>query len=438
MAPVGPSAWGLAGVVTDRQHSKGTAGVGTANNSGGCALTGPRHGRTTAPMFDPDGPYFGEAVLVLADGRVFRGRAFGARATAVGEVVFNTSLTGYQEIVTDPSYARQLVCLTVSEVGNVGANDEDVESDRAGAEGLVIRSLSPVVSNWRASASLSDFMARRGMPGIGEIDTRALTRHLREAGAMMGALTTEGVDVDRLLQLAKDAAPMEGRGLAHEVSTRETYEWKEGLWESGTPPEPDLHVVALDFGIKQNILRNFAEVGIRTTVMPSTADPEAVLASKPDGVFLSNGPGDPAALEDCVDRIRTLLAHPDCPPVFGICLGHQLMCLALGGETYKLKFGHHGGNHPVRNESTQAVEITAQNHGFAASLESLGEGAELTHLNLFDNTVAGLKLTDNNVMGVQYHPEASPGPHDSQHLFADFATALRKHKAAPSASAPAS
>jgi len=379
-------------------------------------------------MIDRDGPYDGEAVLALADGRIFRGRAFGARATSVGEVVFNTSMTGYQEIVTDPSYAGQLVCLTVAEVGNVGANDEDVESQRAGAEGLIVRALSPVVSSWRASMSLPTFLARRGIPGIAEIDTRALTRHLREAGAVMGALSTEAVEADRLVTLAQQAPAMQGRGLAHEVSTTEPYAWTEGLWGAGDPVAPDLHVVAIDYGIKGNILRNFAEVGIRTTVLPSTATAQDVLSHEPDGVFLSNGPGDPAALTDCIERLRALLEHPRCPPVFGICLGHQLMCLAMGGSTYKLKFGHHGGNHPVRHETTGRVEITAQNHGFATALESFGDAVEMTHLNLFDETVAGLNLTTRSVMGVQYHPEASPGPHDSQHLFADFAQRLRDRR----------
>ncbi len=378
-------------------------------------------------MFDPGGPYFGEAVLALADGRVFRGRAFGARATAVGEVVFNTSMTGYQEIITDPSYVGQLVCLTVSEVGNVGCNELDAESKRAGAEGLIVRSLSPVVSSWRAETSLPAYLMARGMPGIGEVDTRALTLHLRQSGSVIGALSTDGTDVAALLERAREAPSMEGRALAHHVSTEQPYTWDEGsAYPGGGADVPaDLHVVAYDFGIKINILRCMRDVGIRTTVVCASATVDEVLALRPDGVFLSNGPGDPAALGDVVGRIRELLRRAPDLPVFGICLGHQLLTLALGGTTYKLKFGHHGGNHPVRNEHTAAVEITAQNHGFAAALESMGEGVALSHLNLFDDTVAGLRMRDAPVWAVQYHPEASPGPHDARHLFAEFAGMLR-------------
>jgi carbamoyl-phosphate synthase small subunit len=373
--------------------------------------------------------YFGEGVLALADGRVFRGLAFGARATVVGEVVFNTSMTGYQEIITDPSYAGQLVCLTVSEVGNVGVNADDDESKVAGAEGLVIRSLSPVVSCWRAEQSLPAYLEARGMPGLAEIDTRALTRHLRRVGAVMGALSTQDTDVARLVELARSAPSMEGRGLAHEVSTPEPYAWTEGTWGSATPPAADVHVVAYDFGIKHNILRSLVDQGMRVTVVPSTTAVDRVLALEPDGVFLSNGPGDPAALVDVIERTRALLGQDAKLPVFGICLGHQLMCLALGGRTYKLKFGHHGGNHPVRDEGTQAVEITAQNHGFAVDAESLPQGAAVSHLNLFDRTVAGLRLRDVPQWSVQYHPEASPGPHDARHLFVEFAGVVRRAKA---------
>ncbi len=374
-------------------------------------------------------PYFGEGVLVLADGRVFRGLAFGARATAVGEVVFNTSMTGYQEIITDPSYAGQLVCLTVSEVGNTGVNADDAESRSAGAEGLIVRALSPVVSSWRAEQSLSAYLEGRGMPGLAEIDTRALTRHLRQTGAIMGALSTQDTDIDRLRTMARGAPSMEGRGLAHEVSTAEIYGWTEGSWGREPAPASDVHVVAYDFGIKHNILRNFVDEGIRVTVVPSTTPVDRVLALEPDGVFLSNGPGDPAALDDVIARIRDLLGRDAKLPIFGICLGHQLMCLALGGRTFKLKFGHHGGNHPVRDETSAAVEITAQNHGFAVDADSLGAGAAISHLNLFDRTVAGLRLHDVPQWGVQYHPEASPGPHDSRHLFAEFATTVRRARA---------
>jgi carbamoyl-phosphate synthase small subunit len=374
-------------------------------------------------------PYFGEGMLALADGRVFRGLAFGARTTVVGEVVFNTSMSGYQEIITDPSYAGQIVCLTVAEVGNVGVNADDAESDRAGAEGLVIRSLSPVVSCWRAEASLPAYLERRGMPGLAEIDTRALTRHLRRVGAVMGALSTEDTDAGRLVAMAKAAPSMEGRGLAHEVSTPEPYTWTEGTWGHGPPPAADVHVVAYDFGIKQSILRNLVDQGMRVTVVPSATPVDRVLALEPDGVLLSNGPGDPAALVDVVERTRELLAHDARLPIFGICLGHQLLCLALGGRTFKLPFGHHGGNHPVRDEATAAVEITAQNHGFAVDPESLGPGVRVSHLNLFDRTVAGLRLRDVPQWGVQYHPEASPGPHDARHSFVELAAVVRRAKA---------
>lgn len=379
-------------------------------------------------LHDADSPYFGEATLALADGRVFRGRAFGAKTTRVGEVVFNTSLTGYQEIITDPSYAGQLVCLTVAEVGNVGVNEEDVESTW-GAEGLIVRSLSPIVSNWRSTKSLPDFLAERGLPGIGGIDTRALTRHLRTAGAIVGALSTEINDAEVLIERAQNCPPMEGRGLAHEVSTKAPYAWTEPSWGHDGAPEADVHVVAYDFGIKRNILRCMVDQGIRVTVVPSGHSVDDVLAQSPDGVFFSNGPGDPAALPDVVERMQSLLAKAPELPVFGICLGHQLLCLALGGETFKLKFGHHGGNHPVRDERSQGVEITAQNHGFAVKAGSLGDGAHLTHLNLFDKTVAGLRMSDRPLFSVQYHPEASPGPHDAAHLFAEFAKTVRDSKA---------
>ncbi|WP_456320265.1 glutamine-hydrolyzing carbamoyl-phosphate synthase small subunit [Paraliomyxa miuraensis] len=380
--------------------------------------------------FGDRGPaYFGEGVLALADGRVFRGLAFGARATVVGEVVFNTSMTGYQEIITDPSYAGQLVCLTVSEVGNVGVNADDAESRSAGAEGLIVRSLSPMVSNWRAEQTLAAYLESRGMPGLAELDTRALTRHLRRVGAVMGALSTVDTDAERLVAMARDAAPMEGRGLAHEVSTKEAYGWSRGTWGQGTPPSPDVHVVAYDFGIKHEILCNLVDQGIRVTVVPSTTSVDDVLALAPDGVFLSNGPGDPAALTDVIERTRDLLHRDARMPVWGICLGHQLMCLALGGKTYKLKFGHHGGNHPVRDERSAAVAITAQNHGFAVDAESLGTEVEVTHLNLFDRTVGGLRVRDRPQWSVQYHPEASPGPHDSQGLFVEFAHAVRSARA---------
>jgi carbamoyl-phosphate synthase small subunit len=371
----------------------------------------------------------GEAVLALADGRTFRGVGFGARATAVGEVVFNTSHTGYQEILTDPSYRGQIVCLTVSEVGNVGCNADDDESEAPAAEGLVVRSLAPSVSNWRAQRDLPALLAARGLPGITEVDTRALTRHLRIRGAVMGALSTEGRAPAELVELARAAPSMEGRGLAHEVSTARPYEWSEPTWHHAAPAATG-HVVVVDFGVKRNILRSLRDQGLRVTVVPSRTSVDDVLALRPDGVLLSNGPGDPAALGDVVARVRALVDRAPSLPVFGICLGHQLLSLALGGRTYKLKFGHHGGNHPVREAASDGVRITSQNHGFAVDAPSLASagGAVVTHVNLFDDTVAGLRLQGRPLWGVQYHPEASPGPHDSTHLFREFADAVRRSR----------
>lgn len=394
-----------------------------------------------------DSRYHGPALLVLADGRVFRGRGFGAKGTAVGEVVFNTSLYGYQEIVSDPSYCGQIVCLTAAEIGNVGTNPEDDESSAPAAVALVVRSLSPVVSNYRADAPLGAWLAGRQVVGIGEVDTRALTRHLRDHGAQMGAVSSETDDVDALRELAQNAPSMAGRNLVRDVTTSEPYTWDEPSWRAPAPatnydgprdepvhpPAPehaDLHVVAYDFGIKRNILRKLRDQGIRTTVVPASTPVAEVLAKQPDGVFLSNGPGDPGAVAEVIEQLRLLVDDPQAAdlPIFGICLGHQLLCLALGGQTYKLKFGHHGGNHPVRDERDRSIAITSQNHGFAVDVDSLGEGAELTHINLFDNTVAGLALRDRPVFGVQYHPEASPGPHDSDALFQRFAAQIRERR----------
>lgn len=393
-------------------------------------------------MVDPR--YHGPALLVLADGRVFRGQGFGARGTVVGEVVFNTALYGYQEIVSDPSYAGQIVCLTAAEIGNVGTNARDDESDEAAAVGLVIRSLSPVVSNYRSEASLGEYLAGRGVLGIAEVDTRALTRHLREHGAQMAVISTEIEDVDALREQAAAAPSMAGRNLVDGVTTKARYTWTESSWRAPSaeglsgaePPPADLRVVAYDFGIKRNILCKLRDQGIETTVVPASTPVAEVLAEEPDGVFLSNGPGDPAAVEAVIAQLRELVADDRSKdlPIFGICLGHQLLCLALGGQTYKLKFGHHGGNHPVRDERDGSIAITSQNHGFAVDVDSLGEGAALTHLNLFDKTVAGLELTGRPVFGVQYHPEASPGPHDSDALFQRFAAQIREFRGRPAPS----
>jgi carbamoyl-phosphate synthase small subunit len=375
-----------------------------------------------------DPRYTGPATLVLADGRVFRGMGFGARATRVGEIVFNTSMSGYQEIISDPSYTGQMVCLTVSEIGNVGTTRDDDESNMGGACGLLVRSLSPCVSNWRSEQTLHDYLVGRDIPGIAEFDTRALTSHLREQGAIMGALSTENDDVEALLAMARQAPPMEGRDLVGEVSTKAPFEWTEPTWGVSNPPPMDLHVVAFDFGIKRNILRMMRDQGIRVTVVPATTSAAQALSYNPDGIFLSNGPGDPAALESVIGQVRELLNDRPKLCVFGICLGHQLLCLALGGKTYKMKFGHHGGNHPVIDERTKRVAITAQNHGFAVDVHSMGANAELTHRNLFDDTVAGFRLKDAPVSGVQFHPEASPGPHDAAEHLVAFASRLRAAK----------
>ncbi len=369
----------------------------------------------------------GRGALVLADGRVFRGVGFGARATVVGEVVFNTAMTGYQEIITDPSYTGQLVCLTASEIGNVGTNPDDEESRGHGCAGLVVRALSPVVSSWRSTADLPTHLARRGLPGLAEVDTRALTRHLRDAGAVMAALSSETDDVERLLALARGAAPMEGQDLTGRVTTPAPYAWDRPSWQTAAPPA-DVHIVAWDFGIKQSILCRLRDAGARVTVVPARTSAAAVLALAPDGILLSNGPGDPAASTAIIAEVRALLAGADAPPTFGVCLGHQILALALGGRTYKMKFGHHGGNHPVRDEWTKAVAITSQNHGFAVDVASLGGDAVLTHLNLFDGTCAGLRVRGRPIRSVQYHPEAGPGPSDAAGLLAEFVAEVRRRR----------
>lgn len=374
-----------------------------------------------------DPRYHGVGALVLADGRVFRGLGFGAKTTVVGEVVFNTSLSGYQEILSDPSYRGQLVCLTATEIGNVGANSDDDESLRWGADGLLCRGLSPVVSNFRGERSLPEYLVARGIPGLAEFDTRALTRRLRDGGSVMAALSSEDDDVDRLLALARAAAPMEGRDLASEVSAPEPYTWERASWQPVDVPRDipaaDVHVVVVDFGVKHNILRRLRDEGARVTVVPAATPAATILGLRPDGVLLSNGPGDPATLEGPIAELRQLLDRAPALPIFGICLGHQVLALALGGKTFKLKFGHHGGNHPVAHGGR--VLITAQNHGFAVALDSLGGRAELTGRNLFDQTLAGLRLADRPISSVQYHPEASPGPHDGSSLLADFVANVR-------------
>jgi len=370
-----------------------------------------------------------QAMLALEDGRIFRGRGFGATVEAAGEVVFNTSLTGYQEIFTDPSYAGQIVVLTNPHIGNYGTTPSDAESSRPYIQGLVTREFSAMSSNWRSTEVADDYLERSGIPVIAEVDTRAVVRHLRTNGVMRGVIASgENLDADALVAKARSIRKMEGTDLASVVSTREAYTWdaSEPKNQTGdvllpgadeTTDGKPLHVVAYDFGIKQNILRMLTREGCRVTVVPAKTTAEETMAMNPDGVFFSNGPGDPEPLSYAVETVRKLQGKA---PIFGICLGHQIFGLALGGKTYKLKFGHHGGNHPIMNHQTGKVEITAQNHNFNVDPESLPADVQRTHTNLNDQTLAGLRHKTDPMFSVQYHPEASPGPHDSHYLFKDF------------------
>ncbi|MFN7544179.1 MAG: glutamine-hydrolyzing carbamoyl-phosphate synthase small subunit [Acidobacteriota bacterium] len=373
------------------------------------------------------------ALLALEDGTVFEGKAFGAPIDKTGEVVFNTSLTGYQEIFTDPSYAGQIVVLTNPQIGNYGTNDADNEAARPFIEGLIVREYSPVASNWRNDSDAHEFLSRHGIPALTGIDTRTLVRKLRMGGVLRGAISSTLLDPQALIERARRSPSMAGLDLANRVTTPTSYSWSESVQpvsisEIIPPAVPHrFHVVAYDFGIKRNILRRLAHVGCQLTVVPASTSAEDVLALKPDGIFLSNGPGDPEALQFQAAQVRKLMGRV---PIFGICLGHQILGLALGGRTFKLKFGHRGGNHPVLNRLTNKVEITAQNHGFAVDPDSLNQNEiDLTHINLNDNTLEGLRHRQLPLFCVQYHPEAAPGPHDSQYLFDGFVQLMDGWKA---------
>lgn len=364
-----------------------------------------------------------KALLVIEDGTVFEGSGFGAEGEVFGEVVFNTSMTGYQEILTDPSYNGQIVAMTYPEIGNCGVNEEDVESRRPFLKGFVVKEYWRTPSNWRSQGDLESYLANYGIVGIEGIDTRSLTKLIRSKGAQKAVISTEDLDPKSLLKKVQSSEGIVGIDLVTEVSCEEPYNWNEGthswrpLDEKDLQAEDKFKVVAYDFGLKQNILRKLTDHGCEVTVVPSRTPPNEVLALDPDGIFLSNGPGDPAAVSYAVESIRTLIGEK---PIFGICLGHQILSLALGAETYKLKFGHRGANQPVKNLVTGKVEITSQNHGFAVDADTLGKDIEVTHLNLNDQTIEGIKHKKHPAFSVQYHPEASPGPHDASYLFQDF------------------
>jgi carbamoyl-phosphate synthase small subunit len=376
------------------------------------------------------------AKLALADGTVFTGQSFGATGEVFGEVVFNTSMTGYQEILTDPSYCGQIVTMTYPLIGNYGVNEEDVESQGISLSGFIVKELCRTPSNFRSQKTLDEYLKENNVIGLEGIDTRALVRRIRNEGAMTGVLSTEDLDDESLVKKAQSSPELVGRDLVREVIPPEAFEWREKLNELGLPLEmlleetsagEPLHVVAIDYGMKWNIPRHLTQAGCKVTVVPGTATAEEILALNPDGIFLSNGPGDPRPLDYAIETIRELLGKK---PIFGICLGHQLLGLATGGEIYKLKFGHRGANQPVRNAETGRIEITSQNHGFALAAESLPDDVEVTHMNLNDNTVSGIRCKSVPAFGVQYHPEASAGPHDSHYLFRQFLESMKASAAA--------
>ncbi len=364
-----------------------------------------------------------KALLVLEDGSVFTGRSIGVSGDTTGEVVFNTAMTGYQEILTDPSYSHQIVTLTYPHIGNVGTNDGDAESNGVHASGLVIRDLAPVMSNWRGELSLEDYLVKHNVVAISDIDTRRLTRILRDKGAMAGCIIAGEVDEAVALQKAKDFAGLKGLDLAQVVTVEQQYTWDEGEWDLITnsavmPEDSKFHVVAYDYGVKHNILRMLASRGCKVTVVPAKTSAKEVLAMNPDGVFLSNGPGDPEPCDYAITAIKEILEIS--VPVFGICLGHQLLALACGAKTTKMKFGHHGANHPVQDLASEQVMITSQNHGFAVDEDSLPDNLQATHRSLFDGSLQGIHRTDKPAFGFQGHPEASPGPHDIAPVFDHF------------------
>ena len=348
------------------------------------------------------------AILLLADGRIFEGRSFGYQGETVGEVCFNTGMTGYQEILTDPSYCKQIVTMTSPHIGNYGINEEDIESENIQVAGFVIKEETMTPSNWRSTQSLGEYLKKNKIVGIKEIDTRSLTRHIRDKGAMNGIISSNDLDIQSLEKKLKNFPDMNGLDLAKDVTTQKKYKW---------PGKGQYKVAVIDFGIKKNILRLLSDAGCELTVFPASVKAEDILSFEPDGVFLSNGPGDPLAVTYGIETVKKLLGKV---PLFGICLGHQILALALGASTFKLKFGHRGINHPVRNNEKNTVEITSQNHGFAVDLDSLPPNVISTHINLNDNTSGGIRCTDIPAFSVQYHPESSPGPHDSRYLFNQF------------------